>query len=109
MAKRRKKVIGRLIRKEVIRRDNCRCRACGLPDIDNLQADHIVPESLGGKIEIDNLQTLCAICNNRKGNACLGELPIMSAINGRMTVNTLMADIATRREAFQKRLDKARG
>jgi|SRR5665213_962890 len=30
--------------------------------------DHIVPVSLGGEDDLDNLQTMCAPCNIRKGN-----------------------------------------
>lgn len=33
--------------------------------------DHIIPKSLGGKNHLDNYQTMCCICNNKKGN---GEL-----------------------------------
>lgn len=30
--------------------------------------DHIVPKSLGGKNILSNYQTMCVICNNKKGN-----------------------------------------
>ena len=58
-------------------RDNFTCRNCGLhplrvdkpwlPDISQLECDHIVPIARGGKTEMDNLQTLCKHCNRKKG------------------------------------------
>ena len=30
--------------------------------------DHIIPRSRGGATRLDNLQTMCAICNGKKGN-----------------------------------------
>lgn len=32
--------------------------------------DHIVPQSMGGKNTLDNYQTMCVVCNARKGNKC---------------------------------------
>jgi len=42
----------------------------GLWSDDNIQMtkDHIVPKSVGGFDHIDNMQTMCAQCNNRKGS-----------------------------------------
>ena len=36
-----------------------------------MQGDHIVPWSKGGKTLPDNLQMLCARCNQEKGGALL--------------------------------------
>jgi 5-methylcytosine-specific restriction endonuclease McrA len=35
--------------------------------------DHIVPKSRGGPDTLDNSQTMCALCNNKKGNNVEGE------------------------------------
>lgn len=31
--------------------------------------DHIIPRSKGGPTNLENLQTMCAICNGKKGNS----------------------------------------
>lgn len=33
-----------------------------------LTKDHIIPKSLGGLDTLDNLQTMCKVCNEAKGN-----------------------------------------
>lgn len=53
------------LRWEVFKRDGFRCLHCGTQD--KLTADHIVAESKGGPTTLENLQTLCAPCNSRKG------------------------------------------
>lgn len=53
------------LRRAVFERDGFRCRHCG--DQFELHADHIYPESKGGATTLDNLQTLCRVCNFRKG------------------------------------------
>lgn len=59
-------------RNAVLRRDNYRCRVCGLSQRDNpalvLEVDHITPVSRGGTNDPVNLQTLCKECNRLKSN-----------------------------------------
>lgn len=53
------------LRWQVFRRDNFACKKCGRQD--HLRADHVIPESKGGKATLENLQTLCQWCNSSKG------------------------------------------
>lgn len=55
------------IRFAVYERDGYRCRFCG-SDFD-LEIDHILPISKGGKSNVSNLQTLCHNCNYSKSNS----------------------------------------
>jgi hypothetical protein len=53
----------------IYERDGYRCKHCGIiDDGSNLEIDHIKPISRGGKSTLDNLQTLCHDCNQRKGS-----------------------------------------
>jgi HNH endonuclease/Homing endonuclease associated repeat len=56
----------------VLKRDNYRCRKCGAsPSSDHnveLEIDHIIAVTNGGKNVIGNLQTLCRNCNQGKKN-----------------------------------------
>lgn len=48
---------------------NGECAKCGKPfDIKQMQGDHVIPWSQGGKTVYDNLQMLCKECNARKSN-----------------------------------------
>jgi hypothetical protein len=47
-----------------------KCIWCGRTD--NLSIDHIIPVTLGGSNEEDNLQCLCLPCNISKGNRFIG-------------------------------------
>lgn len=59
--------ISRALRFQILRRDDHTCRYCGrkAPDV-KLQIDHVVPETLGGGDEPENLVTACADCNGGK-------------------------------------------
>ena len=49
------------------------CAHCGKHyPISQMDADHIVPYSKGGKTTWDNLQILCRHCNRSKGNRFIG-------------------------------------
>jgi hypothetical protein len=52
------------LRAAVLVRDGGRCRRCRRSI--NLEMDHIVPVSKGGKTEETNLQVLCRRCNRSK-------------------------------------------
>jgi hypothetical protein len=64
-------------RLEVLKRDNYTCRNCGKSpakyhelelDVVELEIDHVRPVSKGDDNRLDNLQTLCLLCNRGKGN-----------------------------------------
>ena len=51
----------------VFQKDNFKCVYCGQgPEDSVLQVDHIHPVALGGRNELENLQTLCIDCNAGK-------------------------------------------
>lgn len=49
---------------QVFKRDNYKCLCCG--SAEQLELDHIVPISKGGRSVLDNLQVLCRGCNASK-------------------------------------------
>ena len=60
------------LRWHVLQRDRFTCCACGAsPALTlgvELHVDHIVPWSKGGETVLENLQTLCSVCNLGKSN-----------------------------------------
>jgi superfamily II DNA or RNA helicase len=52
------------VKAQVKRRDGNQCLACGATKY--LQVDHIRSWHRGGSNDIDNLQTLCKVCNSKK-------------------------------------------
>jgi len=56
------------LRFEVLRRDKYVCQYCGACGKNTeLEVDHIIPVSRGGKDELNNLKTSCIECNRGKG------------------------------------------
>lgn len=57
------------IRWQVLSRDNFRCISCGMTSKEIiLHVDHIIPISKGGNNDLNNLRTLCSMCNLGRGN-----------------------------------------
>lgn len=65
----RRQPIPRAVRLAVFERDGGRCVECGSSF--EIQYDHIIPVAMGGAGTVENLQILCAPCNQSKG-ASLG-------------------------------------
>ena len=64
------------LRYKVLKKDNCKCVACGASSKDSnvvLHIDHKIPFSLGGLTTLENLQTLCQECNISKSNKFIDE------------------------------------
>jgi len=58
----------RFSRINLMARDNFQCQYCGgKPRRAELNLDHVVPRSLGGRSTWDNVVTSCIDCNRRKG------------------------------------------
>ncbi len=69
------------IRRKVILRDNSTCRYCGKElKKEEIHIDHVIPYSLGGRTEIDNLVVACTKCNLKKSGRTLKEID-MKIIN----------------------------
>ncbi len=57
--------ISRRLRDRIFDRDGRVCAYCGSSE--DLSVDHILPKSLGGGDEEENLVTSCSRCNSMKG------------------------------------------
>ncbi len=56
----------KIVRDRILKRDGHKC--CRCPSTENLEIDHIIPLSKGGRHDEDNFQTLCRTCNRKKSN-----------------------------------------
>ena len=64
----------RLSRRNVFLRDGYQCQYCGVrPPVRELNLDHVIPRSRGGRGTWDNLVTSCRDCNLAKGRALPDE------------------------------------
>lgn len=62
------------LRKQVINRDKWQCRYCGtILENRDIHIDHVIPYSLGGLTELDNLVVACPDCNLKKSGRTLEE------------------------------------
>ena len=55
----------------VLSRDKYKCSVEGCNKVDDLHVDHKKPWSKYGKTELSNLETMCSVHNQRKGNSIL--------------------------------------
>jgi 5-methylcytosine-specific restriction endonuclease McrA len=58
-------------RQAILERDGFKCVRCG--STDDLTVDHIIPAAKGGTKQPDNLETLCSVCNEFKGDSLGGK------------------------------------
>ena len=64
--------------KRVYKKQGGICPACGKScDLKDMEADHIIPWSKGGKTVEENCQMLCQSCNSSKGAKAL-PIPMAS-------------------------------
>lgn len=61
----RRQPIPRDVRRQVFERDGGECVDCGSRF--DIHYDHVIPLALGGSNTVENLQLLCAPCNQQKG------------------------------------------
>lgn len=69
----RPRLMVRLSKREILRRDNFTCQYCGQYSA-QLTIDHVLPRRLGGEHSWENLVAACPSCNHRKGGHNLDEV-----------------------------------
>lgn len=69
--RRNRESISAKLRRAVFLRDGFKCQECGAFPSEQkdvfLEVDHVIPVANGGSNNINNLQTLCSVCNAGKG------------------------------------------
>ena len=71
---RKESLLRKIVRERILERDNYECQICGSSD--NLEVDHIIPLSEGGKHSEHNFQILCRHCNRTKKRKIETGLPL---------------------------------
>ena len=56
----------KIVRDKILKKCNYQCVQCGAKK--DLEVDHIIPLSRGGREDEDNMQILCKTCNRKKHN-----------------------------------------
>lgn len=75
-------------------RDDFTCHYCGSRKF--LSVDHIVPESQGGELSLDNLVTACRPCNSKKGTSSYSrfvscaDVAIYQVVVGRRPLDSVL-------------------
>ena len=94
-----KKSIPESLRQLVFAAQDC-CVACGTWDA--WEADHVIPESLGGATTLSNLVRKCDVCNKTKANAIVKFADFATYTESREMIEA-------RRAYYQKYCRAARG
>jgi hypothetical protein len=103
--------VSKRLRYEVLRRDNYRCRYCGIaaPDA-KLTVDHVLPGTLGGTDEPGNLVSACADCNGGK-SASTPDAALVAEVDEKairwsqamqLAIERRTADLAENRAALHR-------
>lgn len=83
--------ISKTTKQIVFTRDGGTCNCCG--GSENLEYDHIIPFSCGGKSDVSNIQLLCRKCNRSKSNSCFCKIHDkkvgINCCNGESKTNTV--------------------
>ena len=61
-------------RRDIYNKYDGHCAYCGKKiEYDDMTIDHIIPQSKGGKDNLENTIPSCQLCNNQKGNRSVEE------------------------------------
>ena len=99
--------VSKRTRFEVLRRDNHACRYCGrtAPEV-KLTLDHVLPVSLGGTDDPDNLVAACHDCNSGKASSSPDEALVAQVSEG--AVKWALAQRAAMEEWHRKRAEMSK-
>lgn len=78
---------------DVLLRDDFTCRYCGLkaPHTE-LEVDHVIPVTLGGKATMENGVTACRECNRGKRNKNIREMERVALSQSNVMIRSLFED-----------------